>query len=45
MSTVMDNKINAFLAERPFLKAFLALLTLVLGAGKAKGYFAKRYGI
>lgn len=45
MSTVLDDKINAFLAKNPLLKAFLAVLTVILGAGRAKGYFAKRYGL
>lgn len=42
---VMDDKINAFLAGKPWLKAVLAVLTALLGAGKARGYFAKRYGL
>lgn len=41
----MDDKINAFLAKNPLLKAVLAVLTVLLGAGRAKGYFAKRYGL
>lgn len=42
---IIDDKINAFLQGKPWLKVLLALLTAVLGAGKARGYFARRYGI
>lgn len=41
----MDEKINKFLEGKPWLKVVLSVLTALLGAGKARGYFAKRYGI
>lgn len=42
---VIDDKINEFLVGKPWLKVLLAALTALLGAGKARGYFAKRYGL
>jgi hypothetical protein len=45
MSTQIDTKINAFLAKYPALKIVLSILTALLGAAKAKGYFAKKFGL
>lgn len=41
----IDNKINALLTKKPWLKVVLSVLTALLGAGKARGYFARRYGL
>lgn len=41
----IDDKIKAFLEDKPVLRLVLAALTVILGAGRAKGYFAKRYGL
>ena len=41
----IDDKINAFLLGKPWLKMVLAVLTALLGSGKARGYFARRYGL
>lgn len=42
---LIDDKITAFLAQYPYLKVVLAIMTTLLGAGRARGWFAKRYGL
>lgn len=43
--SLIDEKVNSILASRPWLKMVLAALTFVLGAGRARGYFAQKFGV
>lgn len=44
MTTVIDEKITAIIAARPWLKTILIIMSAILGTGKARGWFAKKYG-
>lgn len=46
MTTIpLDEAIAAFVAGHPWLKVVLTVAYAVMGVGKARGWFARRYGI
>ena len=45
MTTVLDEKITAFVVSKPWLKMILTVAMALLGAAKGRGWFAKKYGI
>lgn len=45
MTTVIDTKISEYIGNNPWLKMVLTIAITILGAAKARGWFALRYGI
>lgn len=44
-TTVIDAKITAYIAARPWLKMVLIAASFIMGTGRARGWFALRYGL